>query len=81
MSDPSKFLHLLTHLNRAPTKFGKAPHKSVLLITLLELMEHSSFTTISLSINTSLLSALSFALKNSSCSSFVASSLSKNLRK
>ena len=39
MSDPSKFLYALTHLNRAPTKFGKAPHKPVLLITLLELME------------------------------------------
>ena len=39
MSDPSKFLSALTHLNRAPTKFGKAPHKPVLLITLLELME------------------------------------------
>jgi putative restriction endonuclease len=39
MSDSSKFLYALTHLNRAPTKFGKAPHKPVLLITLLELME------------------------------------------
>ncbi|MFA6245526.1 MAG: HNH endonuclease [Mucilaginibacter sp.] len=39
MSDPSKFLYALTHLNRAPTKFGKAPHKPVLLLTLLELME------------------------------------------
>jgi putative restriction endonuclease len=39
MSTPLKFLHALTHLNRAPTKFGKAPHKPVLLLTLIELME------------------------------------------
>ena len=39
MSDPSKFLYALTRLKRAPTKFGKAPHKPVLLLTLLELME------------------------------------------
>src|SRR3978361_118784 len=37
--DPSKFLYALTRLNRAPTKYGKAPHKPVLLLTLLELME------------------------------------------
>lgn len=37
MSEPSKFLYALTHLNRAPTKYGKAPHKPVLLLTLLEL--------------------------------------------
>jgi len=39
MTSPSKYIHALTHLNRAPTKFGKAPHKPVLLLTLLELME------------------------------------------
>ena len=39
MNDPSKLLYALTHLNRAPTKFGKAPHKPVLFITLLELIE------------------------------------------
>src|SRR3984957_10723641 len=39
MSDHSKFIHALTHLRRAPTKFGTAPHKPVLLITLLELMD------------------------------------------
>jgi hypothetical protein len=39
MSEPLKFLYALTHLNRAPTRFGKAPHKLVLLLALLELME------------------------------------------
>lgn len=33
-----KYLYKLTHLNRAVTKFGRAPHKPVLIITLLELM-------------------------------------------
>ncbi len=44
MSDPSKFLYAFTHLHRAPTKFGTAPHKPVLLITLLELMESGYVT-------------------------------------
>jgi putative restriction endonuclease len=39
MNIPESFLYALTHLNRAPTKFGKAPHKPVLVLTLLELME------------------------------------------
>lgn len=39
MSTPQSFLHALTRLNRAPTKFGKAPHKPVLLLTLLELID------------------------------------------
>lgn len=39
MTETAKYLQKLTRLNRAPTKFGKAPHKPVLLITLLELMD------------------------------------------
>ena len=45
MNDLSDFLYKLTHLNRAPTKYGKAPHKPILLITLLELMD-SGYVTI-----------------------------------
>lgn len=39
MPDIAKYLHKLAHLNRASTKFGKAPHKPVLLLTLLELID------------------------------------------
>lgn len=39
MSNLQKFLTKLTHLNRAPTKYGKAPHKPVLLISFIELIE------------------------------------------
>lgn len=39
MNTSQAFVYALTHLNRAATKFGKAPHKPVLLLTLLELME------------------------------------------
>lgn len=39
MAEIAKYLYKLTHLTRAPTKFGKAPHKPILLITLLELMD------------------------------------------
>jgi len=41
---PNKYIYKLTHLNRAITKYGKAPHKPVLIITLIELIsrEHIS---------------------------------------
>ena len=32
------YLNRLLRLNRAPTKYGKAPHKPVLLLTLLEMI-------------------------------------------
>jgi putative restriction endonuclease len=44
MNDSSKYLFAFSHLHCAPTKFGKAPHKPVLLITLLELMESGHST-------------------------------------
>ncbi|SEL41060.1 hypothetical protein [Parapedobacter koreensis] len=33
------YLHALTHLKRAPTRYGTAPHKPVLMLTLMELVE------------------------------------------
>ena len=44
MTKPAAYLSKLLHLNRAPTKFGKTPHKPVLLITLLELMDKGYVT-------------------------------------
>lgn len=35
----NKFLHKLTRLNRANTVYGKAPHKPILLISIIELIE------------------------------------------
>lgn len=32
------YLHALTHLKRAPTRYSTAPHKPVLVLTLLELI-------------------------------------------
>src|ERR1700748_2275378 len=39
MAEPAAYLSKLLGLKRAPTKFGKAPHKPILLITLLELLD------------------------------------------
>jgi putative restriction endonuclease len=44
MSLPEQYLYRLTHLNRGNTKYGLAPHKPVLLITLLELIEKHHIT-------------------------------------
>lgn len=33
------YLHALTHLKRAPTRYGTAPHKPVMVLTLMELVE------------------------------------------
>ncbi|HMG07667.1 MAG TPA: hypothetical protein VK609_04110 [Mucilaginibacter sp.] len=38
------FLQKLTHLKRGVTKYGLAPHKPVLLITLLELISKGHLT-------------------------------------
>ena len=35
----NSYISKLTHLNRANTPYGKAPHKPVLLISILELIE------------------------------------------
>lgn len=39
MPDLNTYLARLLRLNRAPTKYGKAPHKPVLLLTLLEMID------------------------------------------
>ncbi|MDB5014196.1 MAG: hypothetical protein JWQ25_2398 [Daejeonella sp.] len=39
ISTRNKYLSKLTHLNRANTAYGKAPHKPVLLISIIELIE------------------------------------------
>jgi putative restriction endonuclease len=44
MPNLNSYLHKLTHLKRGITKYGLAPHKPVLLITLLELISNGHLT-------------------------------------
>lgn len=44
MPGSNAYLAKLTRLKRAPTRYGKAPHKPILLITLLELMDSGYVT-------------------------------------
>src|SRR5690606_10704754 len=49
-----KYLHKLTRLNRAPTVYGKAPHKPVLLISIIDLFEKGMITANRIFVNTEL---------------------------
>jgi len=44
MPDLNDYIHKLTHLKRGITKYGLAPHKPILLITLLELISKGHVT-------------------------------------
>ncbi|WP_219929348.1 hypothetical protein [Sphingobacterium athyrii] len=37
--DLQTYLHAFTHLNRGSTRYGLAPHKPILLLTLIELID------------------------------------------
>lgn len=50
----NKHLSKLTRLNRAPTRYGKAPHKPVLLISIIELIEKGLVTENRIYVNTDL---------------------------
>lgn len=54
MSLLNRFLNKLTRLNRANTKYGKAPHKPVLLLSIIELIEKGITKTNSVCIDTDL---------------------------
>jgi putative restriction endonuclease len=49
-----RYLHKLTRLNRAPTVYGKAPHKPVLLISIIDLFEKGMITANRIFVNTEL---------------------------
>jgi len=50
----NQFLYRLTRLNRANTPYGKAPHKPVLLISILELIERGIITQNKICVDTDL---------------------------
>lgn len=53
----NKYLNKLTRLNRANTAYGKAPHKPVLILSILELVEKGLVTNNRIYINTDLVAA------------------------
>lgn len=53
----NKFLNKLTHLNRANTAYGKAPHKPILLISVLELIEKGIVSSNQICVDTDLVAA------------------------
>jgi len=54
MSILQKYLHKLTHLNCATTTYGKAPHKPILLITIIELIENGHISDNKIHVDTDL---------------------------
>jgi putative restriction endonuclease len=50
----NRFLNKLTHLNRANTAYGKAPHKPILLISIIELVEKGLVSNNRICVNTDL---------------------------